>query len=64
MAKKPARSGGRVTPKGSKPVESTKSESKAQPAIDHRIVNRFDPAQQRSGGPTGKTQGTHHRGQR
>jgi hypothetical protein len=64
MAKKPTRSGGRVTPKGTKPAETTKGASKAQPAIDHRIVNRFDPAQQRSAGPSGKTQGTHHRGQR
>ena len=64
MAKKPTRSGGRVTPKGTKPVESTKSESKAQPAIDHRIVNRFDPAQQRSGGPSSTTRSSHHRGNR
>jgi hypothetical protein len=65
MAKKPTRSGGRVTPKGTKPVEHTKSASKAQPAIDHRLVNRFDPAQnQRGGGSTGPTRAGHHHGQR
>ena len=45
MAKKPTR-GGRVTPKGTQPASSTKSASKAQPAIDHRVVNHFDPASQ------------------
>ena len=65
MAKKPARSGGRVTPKGTQPVERTKSGSKAQPAVDHHIVNRFDPAQnQRGGGPAAPTRAGHHRGQR
>ncbi len=65
MAKKHARSGGRVTPKGTKPAESTKSTSKAQPAIDHHIVNRFDPAQnRRGGGSMGPTRAGHHRGQR
>jgi len=66
MAKKPPRSGGRVTPKGTRPVESSKSgSSKAQPTIDHRLVNRFDPAQnQRGGGPTSPTRAGHHRGQR
>ena len=64
MAKKP-RSGGRVTPKGTKPPEQTKSESKAQPVIDHRLVNRFDPAQNRRGsGSTGPTRAGHHHGQR
>ena len=43
MAKKPTR-GGRVTPKGTQPATTTKSSSKAQPAIDHRVVNHFDPA--------------------
>jgi hypothetical protein len=65
MAKKPARSGGRVTPKGTQPAERTKSASKAQPALDHRVVNRFDPAQnQRGGGPSSPTRAGHHRGQR
>ena len=65
MAKKPSRSGGRVTPKGTRPVESTKSGSKAQPAIDHRPVTHNDPAQsQRGGGPQGPTRAGHHRGQR
>ena len=65
MAKKPTRSGGRVTPKGTKPAEHTKAGSKAQPAIDHRLVNRFDPAQnRRGGGSMGPTRAGHHRGQR
>ena len=65
MAKKQARSGGRVTPKGTKPADGTKSESKPQPPIDHRLVNRFDPAQnQRGSGPSGPTRSGHHRGQR
>jgi hypothetical protein len=65
MAKKPARSGGRVTPKGTKPADTTKAGSKAKPAIDHHIVNRFDPAQnQRGGGSMGPTRAGHHRGQR
>jgi hypothetical protein len=65
MAKKPSRSGGRVTPKGTQPPERTTSGPKAQPALDHRIVNRFDPAQhQRSGGPSTPTRAGHHRGQR
>lgn len=63
--KKPSVSGGRVTPKGTQPAESTKTGSKAQPAIDHRVVNRFDPAQnQRGSGPSGPTRAGHHRGQR
>ena len=41
MAKKPTR-GGRVTPKGTQPA-TTKSAAKPQPAIDHRVVNHFDP---------------------
>ena len=65
MAKKPTRSGGRVTPKGTKPAESTRSTSTAKPAIDHRLVNRFDPAQNRRGsGSMGPTRAGHHRGQR
>ena len=36
-----------------------------QPTIDHRVVNRFDPAQnQRGGGPSAPTRAGHHRGQR
>ena len=49
MAKKPTR-GGRVTPKGTQPASRTKSASKAQPAIDHRVVNHFDPASNQRGG--------------
>lgn len=66
MAKKPPRSGGRVTPKGTRPVEGSKSgSSKAQPAVDHRVVNHFDPAQnQRGSGPADPTRAGHHRGQR
>ena len=65
MAKKPTRSGGRVTAKGTKPAEHSKTGSKAQPAIDHRLVNRFDPAQnQRGGGSTAPTRAGHHPGQR
>ncbi len=57
-------SGGRVTAKGTQPAES-KSGSKPQPAIDHRVINRFDPAQnQRGSGPSGPTRAGHHRGQR
>lgn len=63
--KKPSASGGRITPKGTRPDEGTKSGSTAQPAIDHRVVNRFDPAQnQRGSGPSGPTRAGHHRGQR
>ena len=66
MTKKPQRAGGgRVTPKGTRPVESTKSAAKALPAIDHHVVNRFDPAQnRRGGGPAGPTRAGHHHGQR
>ena len=64
MAKKPTR-GGRVTPKGTQPATTSKSSSKAQPAIDHRVVNRFDPAShQRGGGPSAPTRAGHHRGNR
>lgn len=63
MAKKPAR-GGRVTPKGTQPASNGKPTSTAQPAIDHRIVNRFDPASQRGGGAGAPTRGSHHRGNR
>jgi len=64
MAKKPTR-GGRVTPKGTQPAKSTKSSSKAQPAIDHRVVNHFDPAShQRGGGSSAPTRAGHHRGNR
>jgi len=65
MAKKPTRSGGRVTPKGTQPSRKTKSTAGEQPALDHHIVNRFDPAQnQRGGGPSAPTRAGHHRGQR
>jgi hypothetical protein len=64
MAKKQSRSGGRVTPKGTQPA-TTKSAKKAQPAIDHRVVNHFDPAShQRGGGPSAPTRAGHHRGNR
>ena len=64
MGKKPAR-GGRVTPKGTRPVERSKPTSAATPEIDHHVVNRFDPAQnQRGGGPSGPTRAGHHHGQR
>jgi len=57
--------GGRVTPKGTQAADTTKSGSKAQPVIDHRVVNRFDPAQNQKGsGPSGPTRAGHHRGQR
>ena len=65
MAKKQSRTGGRVTPTGTKPAETSKSASKAQPAIDHHIVNRFDPAaNQRGGGSSAPTRAGHHRGNR
>lgn len=65
MAKKPPRSGGRVTPKGTKAAEPTKAGAKPAPAVDHRLVNRFDPAQNRRGsGSMGPTRAGHHRGQR
>jgi len=64
MAKKPTR-GGRVTPKGTQPKSTAKSQSKAQPAIDHRVVNSFDPAShQRGGGSSAPTRAGHHRGNR
>jgi hypothetical protein len=64
MAKKPTR-GGRVTPKGTQPNGAAKSSSKAQPAIDHRVVNHFDPAShQRGGGSSAPTRAGHHRGNR
>jgi hypothetical protein len=64
MAKKPTR-GGRVTPKGTQPAGSSKSTSKPQPAIDHRVVNHFDPAShQRGGGSSAPTRAGHHRGNR
>jgi len=66
MAKKPPRSGGRVTPKGTRPVDDTKSGSpKVPPGVDHRPVTHNDPAQNRRGtGPMGPTRAGHHRGQR
>ena len=63
MAKKSK--GSRVTPKGTQPTTTGKSGSKAQPAIDHRVVNRFDPAShQRGGGSSAPTRAGHHRGNR
>ena len=64
MAKKPTR-GGRVTPKGTQPASTSKSAPKPNPEIDHRIVNRFDPASQsRGGGASSPTRSGHHRGNR
>ena len=65
MAKKPTR-GGRVTPKGTQPNGTHRSGSKAQPTIDHRVVNRFDPAsnQARGGAHGAPTRAGHHRGNR
>jgi len=63
MAKKPTR-GGRVTPKGTQPASAQKT-TKAQPAIDHRVVNHFDPASnQRGGSAHAPTRAGHHRGNR
>lgn len=66
MAKKSPRSGGRVTPKGTRPVDDTKARSShVQPGVDHRPVTQNDPAQsRRAAGPTGPTRAGHHRGQR
>ena len=65
MAKKSTRGGGRVTPKGTQPATSPKSATKAQPAIDHRVVNHFDPASNQRGGAHGApTRAGHHRGNR
>jgi hypothetical protein len=64
MAKKSSKRG-RVTPKGTQPSSTSKAAPKATPAIDHRIVNRFDPAaHQRGGGPANPTRAGHHRGNR
>jgi hypothetical protein len=64
MAKKPAR-GGRVTPKGTQPQSTSKGQAKSQPAIDHRVENRFDPAaNQRGSGAHAPTRAGHHRGNR
>lgn len=65
MAKKPSRSGGRVTPKGTQPADRRKSAAAATPDLDHRVVNKFDPAQNRQPrGSMGPTRAGHHRGQR
>jgi hypothetical protein len=65
MAKKSSRSGGRVTPKGTRPVEHTKPAAGNAPAIDHRLVTRTGPApHQRAGGASAPTRAGHHRGQR
>jgi hypothetical protein len=64
MAKKPTR-GGRVTPKGTQPTSTSKSAAKQEPDIDHRVVNRFDPASNQRGGAHGApTRAGHHRGNR
>ncbi len=64
MAKKPTR-GGRVTPKGTQPATASKGQPKARPSIDHRVVNRFDPAaNQRGGAAHAPTRAGHHRGNR
>lgn len=65
MAKKP-RTGGRVTPKGTRPVERSKGRaSKAAPEVDHRPVPGQDPAKSRlNSGPVGPTRAGHHHGQR
>jgi hypothetical protein len=64
MAKK-SRGGGRVTPKGTQPATTKKSASKAQPAIDHHVVNHFDPASTRGGASShAPTRAGHHRGNR
>ena len=64
MAKKQNR-GGRVTPKGTQPAANHKPASKAQPAIDHRVVNHFDPASNQRGGTAhAPTRAGHHRGNR
>jgi hypothetical protein len=60
MAKKPSR-GGRVTPKGTQPA-TTKSTAKPQPAIDHRVVNHFDPAARQRGGAHGAPTRAGHQG--
>jgi hypothetical protein len=65
MAKKPPRSGGRVTPKGTRPVESPKAAPKLPPAVDHRPVAGHDPANSRRvAGHLGPTRAGHHHGQR
>ena len=64
MAKKPTR-GGRVTPKGTQPQTAGGKASKAQPSVDHRVDNRFDPAaNQRGSGAHAPTRAGHHRGNR
>ncbi len=66
MAKKPPRSGGRITPKGTRPVEGNRTRTDRDgPKIDHRPVDRTDPSHGRPGsGPQGPTRAGHHRGQR
>ena len=65
MAKKPSRSGGRVTPKGTQPRRAHQVRIEGPAGLDHRVVNRFDPAQnQRGGGSSAPTRAGHHRGQR
>lgn len=66
MAKKPSRSGGRVTPKGTRPAETTKARPVDRAAdVERKLVTRIDPsASRRTVGPVGPTRAGHHRGQR
>ncbi len=62
MAKK---RGGRVTPKGTQPQEKSKGSAQAQPALDHRVENRFDPAANPRGSSAhAPPRAGHHRGNR
>lgn len=66
MAKKPSRSGGRVTPKGTRPAEAIKPRPSGGGAdVERKLVPRIDPsASRRAFGPVGPTRAGHHRGQR
>ena len=66
MAKKPSRSGGRVTPKGTRPADAPKARTAAGPSdVERKLVTRIDPsASRRAFGPAGPTRAGHHRGQR
>ena len=65
MAKKPSRSGGRVTPKGTQPRRAHQVRLEGPTGRRPPLVNRFDPAQnQRGGGSSAPTRAGHHRGQR
>jgi hypothetical protein len=64
--RKPARAGGRVTPKGTQP-QGTRSGPDSAPSaeVDHRPVAHIDPAHnRRASGPQGPTRAGHHHGQR